>query len=128
MIITLRTRYVGPIKANVVVETYAVGGRKAIELVAAEDQDGIMKGEGLLTATVNILGATEQGEVLLKDYSENEGLLECLVAEGVVEDTGRRVQSGFVQLPVCKMLVPPCARDNLGNQARHTQAEIEGPA
>lgn len=105
MQITLKTRYLGPIKAEVSIESYQVGGRKAIELIAAEDQDDIIKGEPLMMATVNIMGATERGEVLVKDYSENEGVLDCLIKEGVVEDTGRRVESGYVQLPVCRLLV-----------------------
>ena len=58
-------------------------------------------------ATVNVPHAhLEEGEVLIKNYSENEGILEMLEKEGVVERTGRTVPSGFVDIPVCKLLIP----------------------
>lgn len=63
-------------------------------------------GEPVSTCTVNLpdepLG---DGEVFIKDYSENEGMVEFLVKEGVVERTGREVQSGYVRIPVCKLLL-----------------------
>lgn len=58
-------------------------------------------------ATVNI--PTEElgeKEVFIKNYSENEGVLSALIEAGIVEDTGRRVTTGYVQVPVCKILVP----------------------
>lgn len=48
-----------------------------------------------------------EDEILVKNYSENEGMLDLLIREKVVEDTGRRIQSGFITLPVCKILVVP---------------------
>jgi len=45
----------------------------------------------------------ERGEFAIKDYSENEGMLDCLVEAQIVECPHRRVQSGFVELPIVKL-------------------------
>ena len=79
------------------------GGSKAIYLVDAAD------GEPVATATVNVEGVSEKlpdREVLIKDYSENEGMLEALARAGLVEDTGRRVRTGYVAVPVARLLYP----------------------
>lgn len=76
-------------------------GSKAIYLVDAHD------GETVATATVNVEGVSERlpaSEVLIKDYSENAGMLDALVGAGLVEDTGRRVPTGYVTVPVARLL------------------------
>lgn len=82
-------------------------GKTALELVAAEDdeENDVFKGEPIATATINIPVILEHDEVLIKNYSENEGMLEALVDAGVVKPTGRVIQTGFVEVPVCKLLV-----------------------
>ena len=45
-------------------------------------------------------------EVFIKNWSENEGLLDALVAGGIVENTGRVLPTGFVRANVCRLLVP----------------------
>lgn len=83
---------------------YAHGNRVALCLVAGEKDE--CPGEPVSTCTVNLpdepLG---EGEVFIKDYSENEGMVEFLVKEGVVEKTGREVRSGYIAVPVCKLLI-----------------------
>lgn len=74
--------------------------RVALELVDAKS------GEPILVATTNI--PTESlgpNEVFIKDYSENEGILEVLVKAGIVKYAGRNAKSGYVSIPVCKVLV-----------------------
>ena len=74
--------------------------RVALRLVEAET------GEPYCTATVNMPEVPlAEGEVLIKNYSENEGVLAALVAAGVVEDTGRRVDAGYAGagVAVCKL-------------------------
>lgn len=44
-------------------------------------------------------------EVIIKNYSENEGILDALIEAGIVEKTGRVVHSGFVTMPICRLLV-----------------------
>lgn len=54
------------------------------------------------TATVWVPGL-KQGEVAIKDYAENEGMLAAMVDAGVVHPPHRYVKSGFVTIPVCKL-------------------------
>lgn len=62
--------------------------RRAIELV---DSMGLPYAK----ATVNIPEAElEDDEVLIKNWSENEGISEMLQSEGITEDTGKRVPTG----------------------------------
>ena len=77
------------------------GGSTAIYLVDAVD------GEPVATATVNVEGVSETlppSEALIKDYSENEGMMEALIRAGLVQDTGRRVPTGYVTVPVARLL------------------------
>ena len=91
-------------------------GRPALRLIDAED------GSPITSATVNLpdkrLG---KNQVLVKSYSENEGLLEALVAAGVVKPTGQMVRSGFVEVPVCELQPPfrePTEVDKLAERSR----------
>ena len=79
---------------------YQSNRRIAIELVCDD-------GSPYATATVNIADqALEQDHVFIKDYSENEGMLDALVAAKVVRDTGIRARAGFTQVPEA-ILLPP---------------------
>jgi hypothetical protein len=78
---------------------YRGNGRVAITVVDAEE------GEDLLVATVNIPEASlEEGETIIKDYSENSGILKFLVQNGVVSEPIRNISTGFVQCQVVKIL------------------------
>jgi hypothetical protein len=46
-------------------------------------------------------------ELVVKDYSENEGILQELIRLKIVEAPKRFVRSGFVSLPICKLLINP---------------------
>jgi len=82
--------------------------RTAIRLLDVAD------GSPVAVATVNIPEAElGDNEVIIKDYSENEGILDSLVAAGVVQDTGKRVRSGFITAPVCELLVKVPDQDHL---------------
>lgn len=81
--------------------TYPVGGATALLLNDAQD------GSPVPTATVNVPGTSEvlpEDTVILKNYSENEGLLETLMEAGMIEDTGSRVPTGFVGSPIVRLL------------------------
>lgn len=74
-------------------------GRTALVLVDPED------GERVTTATVNLPDEPlAEGEVFIKDYAENEGMVAALQEAGVVQPTGRVVVSGYVTVPVCKLV------------------------
>lgn len=87
-------------RCRVVKTSYAHGGALALQLVDADD------GAPVAMATVNLAGFSEylEGEVLVKDYSECEGMLAALEDAGVVY-TGRRLRTGFVEIPVARLLI-----------------------
>jgi hypothetical protein len=59
-----------------------------------------------MTATVNIPDAhLEPDEMVIKNYSENEGVLEFLQENNIVGPIIRTVRTGFVTCPVVKKLV-----------------------
>ncbi len=68
----------------------------ALELVETET------GEPFMMCTVNIPNLSD-GEVAIKNYSENEGVLDFLIKEGIIEPPHRFASSGYVSLPVCKV-------------------------
>ena len=62
---------------------------------------------GTMAASVNIDGPMEEDEIAIKDYSENIGMLRTLVGAGIVAEPHRWVRSGFVSIPICRMLEGP---------------------
>lgn len=79
-------------------DIYANGGTTALCLRCADT------GEPFMDITTNIPDIDlEDDELLIKNYSENEGVLEFLISNKLVEDTGRRISNGFVEIPVVKM-------------------------
>lgn len=92
------------LRCQIIKTTYAYADATAVLLVDAAD------GSPVTTASVNVAGVSEhlnsQKQFVLKSYSENEGLLEALQDTGVVEDTGRRVQTDFVECPVVRLIEP----------------------
>jgi hypothetical protein len=78
---------------------YHGNGRTAITVVDATF------GEDLLVATVNIPDESlEEGETIIKDYSENAGILAFLIENKIVSKPVRTVSTGFVQCQVVKIL------------------------
>jgi len=74
-------------------------GRTAISL------DEVGTGEPIAVASVNLPDATiNEDEVIIKNWSENEGVLEALVEAGIVTPL-RKLFTGFVQADVCKLNV-----------------------
>ena len=83
--------------------------RTALQLVDAEN------GEPITTATVNIVAVSddefnkiastvicEKDQLLfIKDWSENEGILQALVDQNIITDTGTFIPTGFVRANVC---------------------------
>jgi hypothetical protein len=62
-------------------------------------------GSPIATVSVNMPDhgwLLEDDEFFAKTWSENEQVAEQLLAQGVFEDTGKRVPSGFVQVHVWK--------------------------
>jgi hypothetical protein len=90
-------------------------GRTALLLVDTKSR------ESVATATANLpnepLG---HGEVFIKDWSENAGMLQALEQAGIVRGTGEYVSSGFVMVPKAQVTHPELAqsvRDYLATTA-----------
>jgi len=94
-------------------EEYANNNRVCINLVNADPitEDDIEWPAGtvpIATATVNISHVPlTADEIIIKNYSENEGMLNVLVEAGIISKPDRYVKSGFVECPICKLLVDP---------------------
>jgi hypothetical protein len=78
-------------------ETYK-DGKIRIQLYDSVD------GTPYATATAVIDGKLEQGEVAIKDWSENEGILEFLIQNEIVKEPHRFVESGYVKVPICELI------------------------
>jgi hypothetical protein len=75
-------------------------GRLALEFLDTED------GCPIVMATVNLPDAViAKDEVAIKNYSENDGILQELIEQGVVSAPIRFEPSGFVDIPICKVLI-----------------------
>lgn len=77
-------------------KTYPRNNNVRLELIDAVDHCPYM------VATVWMEGLAKD-EVAIKNYSENTGVLDLLLNEGVVEAPHRYESSGFVKIPVCRL-------------------------
>lgn len=78
---------------------YYSNKRLAIELVSAEDNPDkdLYLGEPIAIATVNVPEAIlNPNEIIIKNYSENEGILECLQKAGYISNSVKKISTGFV--------------------------------
>ena len=67
--------------------------------IQAVDTDG-----PVAVLTVNPGFKVPQSHVVIKDYSENQGALRSLIDAGVIGEPISHIESGWVTLPVCKVL------------------------
>lgn len=80
--------------------SYGATGRIALPLYAVAD------GSPVAVASVHMPALSlAADEVVIKDYSENTGMLDLLVAAGVISPPVRALQSGYVTLYVCRCLL-----------------------
>lgn len=86
-------------------------GRIAVEYeMLSEDEPFKSMGvkESACVATLNLPNEDlEDDEVIIKDYSENEGIYGCMLRAGHIGPELRRVRSGWITAPVCKLLLKP---------------------
>lgn len=74
-------------------------GRKAIELYEEAT------GEPYMMVTVNIpMVALAENEVIVKDYSENEGIYLALLNADILAPTGKSTPAGFTNCPIARIL------------------------
>lgn len=75
--------------------------RKRIQLMCEEeDMPGVLLPYATCTTAV---AGLEADEWAIKNWSENEGMLDRLVEAGVVNHPHRFVRSGWVMVPVCTL-------------------------
>ena len=67
-----------------------------VRLVAYDKEDGCP----VATITSNVM-KMEQGEIVVKNYAENEGIYEALVEAKIISPAHDILKSGFVELQVC---------------------------
>lgn len=89
-----------PVVVSIRTDRYLNGGGLAVELIDPKD------GMDYATVSMNMWGISlADDEFVFKTYTENEGLLEALLAAHVVETTGRFVDVGFAgRQPICRLL------------------------
>ena len=74
-------------------------GQTSIQL--NDEEDGLP----YCRATISVQNKLEDGEVAIKNYSENEGILESLISAGIVFPPHRVIDQGYVKIPVCKLKI-----------------------
>ena len=78
---------------------YTQNNRIAISLIDAED------GEPIAKATLNLNEIPlEKNEIIIKNYSENEGIYDCLVEAGIISKVKRIINLNRVEGLVCDIL------------------------
>ena len=87
------------IDCRIVKQKYPGNDQIALQLITNE-------GHPVATATsclVNYPFGSDQ--TAIKNYSENQGILEVLLSAGIIQDTGISVQSGYCLYPIVKVLI-----------------------
>lgn len=82
---------------------YNQNSRLVLQLLSAEENadKGVFYEEPITTATVNIPEIPlKDNELIIKDYSENEGILETLKQNGLITDIKREISTGHVTVHV----------------------------
>jgi hypothetical protein len=85
-----------PLTLGVELFEYTNGGT-CIDLIDMKD------GETFMCATVWVEGLKDN-EVAIKNYSENEGILQVLIDAKIISEPKRVVRSGFVVIHVCDLM------------------------
>jgi len=98
-------------------------GRTFLQLIDTED------GAPIMMATVNIPAVVlEKDEIIIKNYSENEGVLEFLIENGIVSKPLRWAASGWVTCPIVKLWnnkrTPSMGSVGIGNLSDCEASEI----
>lgn len=76
---------------------YYANGNTAIQLFGKEDH------EPVATATINLYEKLPQNQAYIKDYSENEGMLEVLMEAGIVTKILGYRHNGYIVAPLCEL-------------------------
>ncbi len=97
-------------ECHIVKKSYS-NGRLALQLMNAkslkEPNYSMQLGtECIATVTINLPNEDiADDEIFIKNYSENEGMLEALLEANVISKPIKYVKIGFVEVPLCKILI-----------------------
>jgi len=84
---------------------FAIGeygnGNLALEIIGAEGTK--WEGEPIARVTVNPDQAVPNDCIAIKDYSENEGMVEFCQNLGIIAERVTTISSGWVEIPVYKL-------------------------
>lgn len=84
---------------NIVADKYYYTGDIALSFVDSAT------GELITVLTVALESPASPGSVFIKDYSENEGLLDQLIEQEIVGEPTNYVRSGYVTIPMVPLLI-----------------------
>lgn len=60
----------------------------------------------IMTASVCLIDTPlPEGHIFIKNWAENEGILEELIRLKIIKDTGKTSPCGFVEANLCKLLI-----------------------
>lgn len=85
----------GTYNAKLIMENYQ-DGNIVIQLI--DEEDGIP-----ITRVTASFKELKFGEVAIKNHSENEGILQWLIENAIVNPPHKFIESGYCTYPVCKM-------------------------
>lgn len=73
-------------------------------IIFENDKHGV-NGQPYMVASVNYLDDLPEDYVIIKNYSENEGILECLIENGFIKFIKKIKLSQFVEGDLCEFLM-----------------------
>ena len=82
---------------KVVVAKYAENNNTCLSLVDLEDNSPVAK------ITVNLSNDLPDDQAFIKSWSENIGMLDWCVKQGIVTEVIDVVKQGYVSIPLCKL-------------------------
>ena len=88
--------YINGYTCAVEIENYQVDNSVALVLVDIQD------GQQYAIASIWTEGL-EKDEIAIKNYSENEGVLDALIDANIVDKPHRYINSGYVNLPIVRL-------------------------
>lgn len=85
---------------------YLHNGANSLQAFHMTDMDGVPFEEPYATLSLNLVNEQlENDEIVIKTYSGNEKFLQQLIDHNVVSKPIRYAQSGYVTVPICKLLI-----------------------
>jgi hypothetical protein len=92
-----KTKYVDEPNALLKVDRYQNNDRICLSVYSPT-------GEALMKCTTNIPEVDLTWDlVAIKNYSENEGILECLIANNFISEPIQEIKNRYTEFPVCQL-------------------------